>query len=82
MCGFGVPPQDVGPLPLALLGSDEAVGNLLNANLSFGDIQNKLKGVVIIEIHGLNVHIQKDCGCQPSQPLVAINQGMVGNDRM
>lgn len=70
------------PPPLALLGSDETVGDLLKANLSLSDIQNKLKGVVIFEIHGLTVDIQKDCGCQPSQALVAINQRMVRHDRM
>lgn len=48
--------QDVCPSTLALLRSDEAVGNLLNANLSTGDIQNELKGVVVIESDWLTVH--------------------------
>lgn len=69
MCGFGVPRS--GGYPPALVRSDETVGDLLKANLSLGDIQNKLNGVVIVEIHGLTVHIQKDCGCHHPRRFVA-----------
>jgi hypothetical protein len=71
-----------GPIPLALLRTDEAGGNVLNPNASLGDIQNEPKGVVIAKINGLTVHIQEDCRCQPSEALVAINQRMARHDRM
>lgn len=58
------------------------VGNVLDANSPLGDIQNKPKGVVIPEINGLTVHVQEDCRRQPSQALVAIDQGMVRDNRM
>ena len=50
--------------------SDEAVGYVLNADSSLGDTQNELKGFVIAEIDRLTVHVQEDCGCQPSQALL------------
>jgi hypothetical protein len=64
------------------LGGDEAAGNVLDANSSLGDIQNKPKGGVIAEIDRLTVDVQEDCRCQPSQTLVAISQRMVRHDRM
>ena len=69
-------------LPIALLRSHETVGNILDAKSSLGDLDNTLKGVVIPEIDSLTVHVQEDCRCQPSQTLVAINQRVVGHDRV
>lgn len=71
-----------GPVSLAPLRRDEAVGNVLDTNSPLGNIENEMKSVVIPEINGLTVHVQEDCRCQPSQALVAINQRMVRDDRM
>jgi len=68
--------------PWRSLRAGEVVGDVLHAKASLGDIQNKLKCVVIPERDSLTVYIQKDCRRQPSQALVAINQRMVGHDRM
>ena len=58
MCGFGSPARlsCLVPIPLELLRTDEAGGNVLDANSSLGDIQNEPKGVVIAEIDRLTAH--------------------------
>ena len=68
--------------PPGALGRDEAGGNVLDPSSFLGDIQNEPKGVVIAEIDRLTVEVEENCRCQPTQPLVAINQCMVGHDRM
>lgn len=82
--GYGVQGDDATRKsdPAKLLAGREPVGDLLNPDPSLGNIQDELKGVVVIEIDSLTVHVQEDCGCQPAQTLVAINQGMVRHDRM
>ena len=50
--------------------SDEAVGFGQNADSSLGDTQNELKCAVLAEIRRLTVHVQEDCGCQPSQAML------------
>ncbi len=60
----------------------ETVGDVLDLGSSLGDINHELKGVVITKIDRLTVQIEKDCCRQPSQSLVAVDQGVVGHNRM
>lgn len=71
MCGLVSQAQDVSHDLWRSCEVMRPAGSLPNTCLSLGDVQSKLKGV-IVRIHGLTVHVQKDSGCQPSQTLVAI----------
>jgi hypothetical protein len=49
---------------------DEAVDFDPGCHSSLGDTQNELKCFVITEIRRFTVHVQADCGCQPSQAML------------
>ncbi len=60
----------------------EVGGDVLYVKASLGDSQNEMESVIVCQLDWLSVGIEKDCGRQPSEPLIAVDQCMIRHYRM